>query len=197
MTEPSIEEDHPPSQGMPTLWEENHGNLLLAFVASIFVIGASILAYNQTRFVPPRFPESQSILDPRLAMDAVQISENEPSVTINVSGAANDEGMMMVAIYDSVDDFNEPTRATIRQSFATSDGQGSLRIKLSMLPKKFAIAAFHDENGDGVLNRNRFEIPLERYGFSRNARGVTGPPSFDDAVVERPMAGEAIDVFVR
>jgi uncharacterized protein (DUF2141 family) len=60
-----------------------------------------------------------------------------------------------------------------------------------------AIAVYHDENNDGQLNRNRLGIPTERYGFSRNARGLTGPPGFEQAVIRRPKAGETIELFIR
>ena len=38
-----------------------------------------------------------------------------------------------------------------------------------------------DENNNGKLDKNLVGIPLEPYGFSNNARGFLGPPSFGDA----------------
>ncbi len=46
---------------------------------------------------------------------------------------------------------------------------------------KYALAVFQDLNGDEVLNRSAFGIPSEPYGFSNNARGKFGPPSFQAA----------------
>ena len=43
----------------------------------------------------------------------------------------------------------------------------------------YAIGLFVDANG--VMDRNLFKIPKEQYGFSNNARGTFGPPSFEDA----------------
>ncbi len=186
------------SADLPTVWQENHGNLLMGFVVSILVVGAGILAYQQTRFVPPRFPESNSIQDPidesESTSDAIS---NESSVIVKVLGAANDMGVMMVAIYDSDKNFNEPEKAIIREPIKIIGGEGSWMIPLSSLPEKFAVAAYHDENNDGSLNQNRFGIPIERYGYSRNARGLTGPPSFDSAVIDRPSGGQPIEIFVR
>ena len=71
------------------------------------------------------------------------------------------------------------------------------RVSLHLLPSKIAVAAYHDENNDGQLNRNRLGIPSERYGFSRNARGMTGPPSFQQCVISRPSVGKTVDLFVR
>ena len=54
-----------------------------------------------------------------------------------------------------------------------------------MLPTgTYAIAAYHDKNDDFVLNRVFGWIPTEPFGFSRDARGTFGPPTFDSAKIE-------------
>lgn len=45
---------------------------------------------------------------------------------------------------------------------------------------RYAIALFHDENGNGRLDK-RLMLPREGYGFSRNAPVVMGPPRFGRA----------------
>ena len=45
----------------------------------------------------------------------------------------------------------------------------------------YAIGLVVDANG--VMDRNLFKIPKEQYGFSNNARGAFGPPSFEDASI--------------
>ena len=42
---------------------------------------------------------------------------------------------------------------------------------------RYAIALFHDENGNGRLDK-RLMMPREGYGFSQNAPVRFGPPSF-------------------
>ena len=42
---------------------------------------------------------------------------------------------------------------------------------------------FHDENDNGRLDENAWGVPTEGYGFSNNARGLLGAPSFDSAQV--------------
>jgi uncharacterized protein (DUF2141 family) len=59
------------------------------------------------------------------------------------------------------------------------------QIQLTELaPGRYAIAAFCDKNGNGTLDANFVGMPTEPYGFSRDARGVFGPPSWEDAAVE-------------
>ena len=46
-------------------------------------------------------------------------------------------------------------------------------------PGEYAFKYFHDENNDEKINTNFLGIPKEGYGFSNNAKGTFGPPSFD------------------
>jgi uncharacterized protein (DUF2141 family) len=118
-------------------------------------------------------------------------------IVLRVAGAANDSGSMKVAIYGSEETFNDPTRSLATKTLALEDGVAEWAIPVAALPREIAIAAYHDENGDEKLTLNRFGIPSERYGFSRNARGLTGPPSFRQAVIARPQGGTTLDVFIR
>ncbi|MGL5795737.1 MAG: DUF2141 domain-containing protein, partial [Waterburya sp.] len=47
----------------------------------------------------------------------------------------------------------------------------------------YALAIFHDVNGDGELNRDFLGIPQEGFGFSQNPEIYTSPPSFEESVV--------------
>lgn len=179
----------------PSRWRENHGNLLMAFVAIVFLLGASVLIYRQNRFVAPRFPESNMITLPMRASDLTPVAEKN-AMTIRVVGAANDNGTVRIEIYDSESSFNKPASALISKSVLIRDGEAIWTVPVKM-PETFSIAAFHDENSDGELNRNRLEVPTERYGYSRNARGTTGVPMYEEAVIERPNSGEMVNIFIR
>ncbi|MFZ0256519.1 MAG: DUF2141 domain-containing protein [Gammaproteobacteria bacterium] len=45
----------------------------------------------------------------------------------------------------------------------------------------YAIAVIHDENMNGKLETNWLGMPTEGYGFSRDAKGLLGAPSFSAA----------------
>ena len=49
-------------------------------------------------------------------------------------------------------------------------------------------------NGNEKLDTNLVGIPSEPYGFSRNARGRFGPPSFDDLAIEVGDDDLSIDI---
>ncbi len=48
-------------------------------------------------------------------------------------------------------------------------------------PGTYAMAVIHDENMNGKLETNFLGIPTEGYGFSNDARGLVGAPSFSAA----------------
>src|SRR6478672_5685764 len=48
-------------------------------------------------------------------------------------------------------------------------------------PGNYALAVIHDENMNGKLDTNLMGIPVEGYGFSKNARALLGSPSFSTA----------------
>ena len=62
---------------------------------------------------------------------------------------------------------------------------GSVEFIFTGLPAgSYAVAVYHDENGNEELDTNLLGIPREGFAFSGDARGFAGPPSFDDAAVE-------------
>jgi uncharacterized protein (DUF2141 family) len=49
---------------------------------------------------------------------------------------------------------------------------------------KYALSAYQDINGNGLLDRGIFGIPKEPSGFSNDATGMMGPPKFDSAAIQ-------------
>ena len=48
-------------------------------------------------------------------------------------------------------------------------------------PGTYALAVIHDENMNGKLDTNWLGIPKEDYGFSNDAKGLFGAPSYPAA----------------
>ena len=56
-------------------------------------------------------------------------------------------------------------------------------------PGVYAIAIYHDENGDGNFNRTGIGLPAEGYGFSNNPSTLAGLPSFKSVRLNIPRSG--------
>lgn len=103
-------------------------------------------------------------------------------LTIEVSGVTPNRGQVYVALYDRADTF--PVSGRQRDSQVLAPVASHLTIHFNNLPPgQYAVAAFQDFNGNGVLDKNFLGIPKEPYGFSNGARGTTGPPKFAQAAV--------------
>lgn len=103
-------------------------------------------------------------------------------LALSIDGVRSDAGWAMIAVYDRADAFEkrEGAAATIR----VRARKGRISLTLDGLPAgRYAVVAFHDEDGDGALDTNLLGIPTEGYGFSNGARGAMGPPSFAAAAV--------------
>ena len=191
-----IDEERKPTASS-SLWAQNHGNLLLSLVAGIFLLGAALIFYGQNRMRKPGFPSGDAITQVGANGDQEVRRKAAKEVSIVVIGAANTNGSVRVAIYDSIESFNDVSKAYLKEALPITDGQAVLKIPRSSLPDSFAVATYHDENDDGELNRNRIGVPTERYGFSLNARGFTGPPPFNEAEVKRSTLQNSLEISIR
>jgi len=59
----------------------------------------------------------------------------------------------------------------------------------------YAVACFHDENKNGVLDTGLFGIPSEGIVSSNHAKGFMGPPKFEDAKLS--FSGRATELRLK
>lgn len=111
-------------------------------------------------------------------------------VTVRIAGLRSTDGVIRVAICPR-DSFTRPTCPHVGAA-AAREGRVTVR---GVPTGAYAVQAFHDEDGDGVLDRSGF-WPSEGLGFSRDAPMRMGPPRFRDAVVEVRGSG-ALTVRMR
>lgn len=182
----------------PSRWQQNHGNLLLMFTAILLVVGSLIIAWRQSRPPRTRFPVNAGRLENGATVyPTIMLSteDSRRSVAVRIFGAANDTGIMRIAVYDRPADLSDPEQAAGLDSWPITDGISEGRLEVPPDMRFIAMAVFHDENGNGILDRNALGIPTERYGFSGDVRGLVGPPDFADAAVR--LSDEPIDISIR
>ena len=110
-----------------------------------------------------------------LATDGTESSK----LTVIIKNLKSQEGNVGITLFDSDEKFLEEG---LEEKTVRSSSTGFVEIVFENLPHgTYAISAMHDEDGDGELNTAVFGIPTEPYGFSNDARGKFGPPSFDES----------------
>jgi uncharacterized protein (DUF2141 family) len=93
------------------------------------------------------------------------------------TGFKSDKGMARIEVMDSEQAYTNEAKAMCLIKSRIKDKK--VEITLKGLPYgKYAIAVFHDLNGNGVLDKNLMGIPKEAYGSSNNIRGKFGPPDY-------------------
>jgi uncharacterized protein (DUF2141 family) len=75
---------------------------------------------------------------------------------------------------------------TIQPAVAKISRGTAVCVFRDIKPGTYGISAFHDANNNGKIDFNFLGMPVEDYCASRNARGVFGPPSFEDAKFKYP-----------
>ena len=97
------------------------------------------------------------------------------NLTIEVRDIEMVEGHLYVALYNSEEAFMKKPLTAFRIDVKDT----SLSIPCQGLPAgTYAISLFQDENGNGKLDSGAFGIPTEKFGFSNDAEGMMGPPSY-------------------
>ena len=114
------------------------------------------------------------------------ISANADELIVRVDNI-KEAGEIHIAIYDNAEAF-EADRGEkggaapgITQGTIEMVEPGSVTYRYELPPGTYAIGIFHDANLNNRLDNYFFGVPREQYGFSNNARGFMGPPSFEDA----------------
>jgi len=113
------------------------------------------------------------------------------TIDVHVTNTAGGKGNVNVAVCDRERFLRQ---CAYTGSHPARDGETVVTIK-GVPAGTWAVLAYQDENANGELDRNLIGIPSENYGFSRDARGRFGPPSFDDAAM--PVRDEAVTATVR
>lgn len=102
------------------------------------------------------------------------------NLSIEMVGLESDAGMLRVALFDHPEAFKANTDAPHTASAPIAEGRGELAF--SALPcGTYAVKVFQDENSNGELDTNLIGYPSESFGFSNDAMGRFGPPSFEQA----------------
>lgn len=100
-------------------------------------------------------------------------------LTVHINNVEGTTGKVMVAVLDSESAFNGETPAVL--SLLMPPRPGSLTFSTDALADgHYGIRVMVDENGNGDMDSNMVGMPTEAWGFSNNAVGSFGPPSWSD-----------------
>ncbi|MCF6170503.1 MAG: DUF2141 domain-containing protein [Bacteroidales bacterium] len=102
-------------------------------------------------------------------------------VRIVVDDIKGTAGRIMIALFDNPSGFKSKTNPFRAAELEIENHTVSYRFK-KVPPGNYAVAVYHDANGDGVLNTRSMKIPAEGVGVSGSPSGKLKIPRFEDAV---------------
>ena len=146
----------------------------------------------------------RTLLTVLLILFAPTVTASELRIT--VEGIRSPHGTILIGLYDSLETFTRAIELADKDGFLNDPNRFAavaLRANAAMKsavvltnldPGRYAIILFHDENGNGKLDKNALGVPTEPYGFSNNVRGFLGPRDFEEAIMEVNAGDKAVRI---
>lgn len=106
------------------------------------------------------------------------------TVTVTVVDIAKPKGTISAALLREPGWDGKPVPEPVSVARVPVEGDSVTLTLLAPAPGRYAFRLFQDLDGDGKLDANMLGIPSEPYGFSNNAKGKFGPPSFEAAAFD-------------
>jgi uncharacterized protein (DUF2141 family) len=113
-----------------------------------------------------------------IGLIAVTGFSQKHSMMVVIKNVKEAKGKVSVALFNREDEFMGKSLAS--QITTAKTGEVQLIFE-NVSPGDYAISVMHDANENNELDSNAFGIPKEGFGFSNDAMGMFGPPSFEKA----------------
>lgn len=114
-----------------------------------------------------------------IAMLTVGASAAQHTLRMKIKGVESAKGKVSAALYTDQNSFLKFDK--VFKSVSAKAEKGGTRLIVENLPDgDYAVAVFHDKNGNGKLDTNFLGIPKEPVAFSNAKMKTFGPPKFKE-----------------
>lgn len=105
------------------------------------------------------------------------------SILLEIDGLRSNKGQIMACMTANPKTFPDCQKDPNARHFTVPAHNGET-VQFKDVPQgRYAIALFHDENGNGRMDKMMM-LPKEGFGFSRDAPLQFGPPKFGAAAIQ-------------
>ncbi|MGO9450252.1 MAG: DUF2141 domain-containing protein [Candidatus Binataceae bacterium] len=115
-------------------------------------------------------------------------------IRAHFAGLPSNTGRINCIIFNSADGFPSDSSAAAGKVRAPIENMAGTCDFPNLPAGTYAVAAYQDEHETGELTKNFIGVPTEAYGFSNDAHGSFGPPSFNAAAFSYP--GGTMDITI-
>jgi uncharacterized protein (DUF2141 family) len=109
------------------------------------------------------------------------MAKAQNNLEVKIDNIKSDNGEILIGLYSNSQNF---PRKISDGRIVKASKEGVIVFFHDLKPGPYAVSVMHDENSNKDMDQNGIGIPKEGFGFSNNARGSLGPPSFDKAKFE-------------
>jgi uncharacterized protein (DUF2141 family) len=128
------------------------------------------------------------------AMAACQSSNGE--IEVRVDAVRSAAGSIVAVLYgDNPADFLKKGKRLDKVFEPAQEGLVSVCLT-APTPGMYAVAIYHDENGNEKFDKTWMGLPDEGYGISNNPKIFLSAPAFDEAKFEALYGPTVIDIVV-
>jgi uncharacterized protein (DUF2141 family) len=125
------------------------------------------------------------------------IPKEENTLQLTVNQVKNNQGVVRVLLFKGADGFPDVVEKAYSNASIEIKGNKA-EITFENLPEgTYALSVFHDSQNTGKLRTNALGIPRDGYGFSNNATGTFGPPSFEKAAFKVTAGKNLVAIDLR
>ena len=126
-----------------------------------------------------------------VALLSVLTNSQAADLNVEVVGIAEAKGDVLVSLFNQEDGW---LRKGVGSSKVAAE-MGTVKVTFKDLPEgDYAVSVIHDLNSNRKLDTNPIGMPIEPYGFSNDASGNFGPPTFEQAKFKLGPGNKSIAV---
>lgn len=125
-----------------------------------------------------------------------QGAAGEIRLELSVAAVASDRGSVTVVVYDNPATFLERGGRLFKARLPAAAGTVGACFSLPR-PGTYAVAVYHDADGDGKFGRNWIGMPTEGWGFSNDPPRSFGVPTFAEVAFTADGSGSRQTIHMR
>jgi len=151
------------------------------------------------RFVLALLPATLAfaLAAPAAAAASATCEGGETPLQVEIRDVRSADGNVTITVYgDRPEDFLSPGRKLLRERVPIVRDKATACLALPDTGA-YAVAVYHDEDGDHDFDRTLIGLPDEGYGFSNDAPAIVGLPTFQAARFEVPENGLQLTIRMR
>ena len=123
--------------------------------------------------------------------------ETPSTIAVHVRGARSSRGELVVVLYGAnPDDFLKKGRRLARERVPARTEAVTVRLAAPG-PGLYAVAVYHDENGNRKFDRRWFGLPVEGFGVSNNPKVTLRAPSHAEAAFPVGRGLTVVEISLR